>query len=499
MKQRIRHIILKKEFLLIAGGKGMAKLLILIGIFGFALLALGVNSGLMTHLTEKMESPFMRLVEVENTVGQVTFDELQLPIQFDSIPRFNFWKRRAFVAPPGKPRDKAWFFYVKADNHEEILKLIQEKEDNILCGKSDFIRRANHPAAVVITKDLASSIDLEYPTGDGLIEINQFSTSVDNNERGIKFQVAAIVEKLPQNADAILTEAAWSILNADRNKPEYTNRFKKKCFLVSASDTTAAQENYAIRNMENAATFQESYVVTLYANSSNDQWQEIEFIPEDLTPSTGLNSEKDIPAGDFIFFPADNLISLPRQFANALQVAFDTFVNTNPGNKKSPIQLKLTDIEAKRNLGIISGLTQILTVAISLLALGFVISFVLNLLLQHIANNGPNIGTLQAFGIPNRYIILLYSKIGLGLISLAFILGLALSLVLGPLVLEGVLTQIGLGDEANQISFAIHRPLLIAVAFIVFPIAVVYFTLQSKLSQSKPGDLIYSRSRTTQQ
>ena len=140
-----------------------------------------------------------------------------------------------------------------------------------------------------------------------------------------------------------------------------------------------------------------------------------------------------------------------------------------------------------------------MTVAISLLALGFVISFVLNLLLQHIANNGPNIGTLQAFGIPNRYIILLYSKIGLGLISLAFILGLALSAVLGPLVLEGVLTQIGLGDEANHISFAIHRPFMIAVAFIVFPIAVVYFTLQSKLSQSKPGDLIYSRSRTTQQ
>ena len=130
MKQRIRHIILKKEFLLIAGGKGMAKLLILIGIFGFALLALGVNSGLMTHLTEKMESPFMRLVEVENTVGQVTFDELPLPTQFDSIPRFNFWKRRAFVAAPGKPRDKAWFFYVKGDHYEEILKLIQEKEDN---------------------------------------------------------------------------------------------------------------------------------------------------------------------------------------------------------------------------------------------------------------------------------------------------------------------------------------------------------------------------------
>ncbi len=499
MKQRIRSIILKKEFLLIAGGKGMAKLLILVGIFGFALLALGINSGLMSHLREKMESPFMRLVEVENKVGQVTFDELQLPTQYDSIPRFHFWKRRAFVAAPGEPRQKAWFFYVKDNHHAEILGLIEEKEDNIVFGKSGFSQRAKHPAAVVITEEMASRIGLDYPTGNGLIEINQFSTSVDNNERGIRFQVAAIVKKLPQNADAIISEAAWSILNADRDEPEYTNRFKKKCYLVSPSDTAAAQQNFVVRSMEPAATFQESFVISLYANSSNDQWREVEFIPQDLNTATKLNSEDDKPAGDFIFFPADKLVSLPNQFANSLQVAFDAFTNANLENKKTPIQLELSEIESKRNLGIISGLTQILTVAISLLALGFVISFVLNLLLQHIANNGPNIGTLQAFGIPNRYIILLYSKIGLGLISIAFILGFLLSLVLGPLVLEGVLTQIGLGDEADQISFSIRRPIIIVLAFIAFPIAVVYYVLQSKLSQSKPGDLIYSRDKTTQQ
>ena len=65
MKQRIRYVILKKEFLLIAGGKSMAKLLILVGIFGFALLALGINSGLMSHLDRENGTPFMRLVEVE--------------------------------------------------------------------------------------------------------------------------------------------------------------------------------------------------------------------------------------------------------------------------------------------------------------------------------------------------------------------------------------------------------------------------------------------------
>ncbi len=329
MKQRIRYIILKKEFLLIAGGRGMAKLLILVGIFGFALLALGINSGLMSHLTEKMESPFMRLVEVENKVGQVTFDELQLPTRFDSIPRFHFWKRRAFVAAPGEPREKALFFYVKFNHHNSILGLIENSEDNILFGRSGFTQRAKHPAAVVITEEMASRIGLDYPTGNGLIEINQFSTSVNNNESGIRFQVAAIVKKLPQNADAIITEAAWSILNADRDEPEYTNRFKKKCYLVSPSDTAAAQQNFVVRNMEPAATFQESFVIPLYANSSNDQWQEVEFIPQDLDNVTALNPNEDIPAGDFIFFPAENLVSLPNQFANALQVAFDAFAHAN--------------------------------------------------------------------------------------------------------------------------------------------------------------------------
>ena len=499
MKQRIRHIILKKEFLLIAGGKSMAKLLILVGIFGFALLALGINSGLMSHLREKMESPFMRLVEVRNKVGQVTFDELQLPNQYDSIPRFNYWKRRAFIATPGKPRKKAVFFYVAGDYHEKILDLIEEKKENIVIGQSDFIRRAKHPAAVILTEAMATQIGLDFQSGDAVLEINQFATKVENNERGIRFQVAAIVKKLPQNADAVITEAAWSILDANREERDYTNRFAKKCFLVSPADTSAAQQNYAIRSQDSAVTFNESFVISLYANSSNDQWQQIEFIPTEFKSENKLNPTVDIPAGDFIFFPAENLVSLPSQFANALQVAFDAFANANLESNKSPIQLKLTDIQSMRNLGIISGLTQILTVAISLLSLGFVISFVLNLLLQHIANNGPNIGTLQAFGIPNHYIILLYSKIGLGLISIAFILGFLLSLVLGPLVLEGVLSQIGLGDEADQISFSISRPLIIALAFIAFPITVVYFTLQSKLSQSKPGDLIYSRDKTTQQ
>ena len=108
---------------------------------------------------------------------------------------------------------------------------------------------------------MATQIGLDFQSGDAVLEINQFATKVENNERGIRFQVAAIVKKLPQNADAVITEAAWSILDANREERDYTNRFAKKCFLVSA-DTSVAQQNYAIRSQDSAVTFNESFVIS---------------------------------------------------------------------------------------------------------------------------------------------------------------------------------------------------------------------------------------------
>ena len=41
----------------------------------------------------------------------------------------------------------------------------------------------SEPSSSSNNERLGVDIDLEYLSGDGLIEINQFSTSVDNNER----------------------------------------------------------------------------------------------------------------------------------------------------------------------------------------------------------------------------------------------------------------------------------------------------------------------------
>ena len=80
--QRTSNTLLKQEFRLLAGGNNFGKLFVLTGILGFAILSLGINDGLMEHLTAKMESPFMRLVEVQNSIGQANLDSIPLAPKF---------------------------------------------------------------------------------------------------------------------------------------------------------------------------------------------------------------------------------------------------------------------------------------------------------------------------------------------------------------------------------------------------------------------------------
>lgn len=500
MKQRISSILLKNETRTLAGGTNYGKLFVLAGIYGFALLSLGINSGFMEHLTEKMESPYMRLVEVQNSVEQASLDSIRMSPKFQAnkIPRISYWKSPAFVALPSNDPILADLLYVESAHYDSILTLIDGRNDNFVLGEKGFRSKASHPGAIIIAESFAKKVGFLQNPGTGYLQINQLGTKVEDLRDGINFPVAAVVKKLPQNADILITEETWSVLKSKLNEPGYTSRFQRDCYLITANDTTRAQDSgyyILLSEMETAPTIEERYIITIPPGTIGDAWPQIEFLSKDLSIyGKSLRESSESPTGVFIYFPSGSLVSLPREYANALESACEAQM---PHRK--PIQLNLTDIESKRNLGIISGLTQVLTIAISLLALSFVITFVLNLLLQHIANNGPNIGTLQAFGISNEYIILLYSKIGLILISAAFIMGVIFCLALGPLVLDGVLNQIGLGDEAEHISFSIKRPIALTSAFIVLPLTVVYFTLKSKLSHSKPGDLIYSRNNLSKQ
>jgi len=495
--QRTSNTLLKKEFRLLAGGSNFGKLFILTGILGFAILSLGINDGLMEHLTEKMESPFMRLVEVQNSIGQANLDSIPLAPKFQEnrIPRLNYWQSVAFAALPGGDRKLADLFYVQDTHYDSILTLIEAKDDNFITGKDDFRLRASHPGAIIVSESFAMEIGFIQNPGIGYLQLNQLNTEKSDDRPGIHFPVAAVVKKLPQNADIIITEATWSILNSRLDEPGYKNRSSRDCFLLLPRDTAQAAEDYFIINIELAPTVQESYIITVPPILEDIEWPKVEFLPKDMTIyGDGLKKSLLSPSGVFIFFPSQDLITLPGEFAQAVEAGCK--IQTPD---RDPIQLNLTDIESKRNLGIISGLTRILTLAITILALGFVISFVVNLLIQHIAHNGPNIGTLQAFGISNNYIILLYTKIGLMLISIAFLAGLLLSLIIGPWAMDLILAQIGLGSESEHISFTLGNLPLIGAAFIALPISVVYLTLRKKLSNSKPGDLIYSRNNSTQQ
>ena len=74
-------------------------------------------------------------------------------------------------------------------------------------------------------------------------------------------------------------------------------------------------------------------------------------------------------------------------------------------------------------------------IAFSIISIVF---FVINLLLAHINKNKRNLGTLKAFGLPNKNIVLLYSSITFVLVFSSCVIAFLLSSIFGQIILKHI-------------------------------------------------------------
>ena len=65
------------EFKHIAGGSSYKNLLILIVILFFSLLAIGISQWAISFLGEKMNSPFVSIVELKNPYNRIKLDKIE--------------------------------------------------------------------------------------------------------------------------------------------------------------------------------------------------------------------------------------------------------------------------------------------------------------------------------------------------------------------------------------------------------------------------------------
>lgn len=153
------------------------------------------------------------------------------------------------------------------------------------------------------------------------------------------------------------------------------------------------------------------------------------------------------------------------------------------------IRVDMAQIEAKKNFETFNLLASVLCVAIVVLSVMFVSIFLWFLIDAHFKAISKNLGTIMAFGLPNKTIIKIYRKVflrmtlyslgaaiaALGIIELLFLLA--------GVTREGRMEFISLADWVVWL-FVIIIPILTAI--------VVSATMKQKL-KANPGDLIFER------
>ena len=169
---------------------------------------------------------------------------------------------------------------------------------------------------------------------------------------------------------------------------------------------------------------------------------------------------------------------------------FDSWIE-----KKYGIDLEESRMEAKKNFSFFEKLSKLLSIALIAFSIISIIFFIINLLLSHINKNKRNLGTLKAFGLPNKHIIILYSTITLLLVTISYVSAYVLSDLLGQVVLDSYIAFKNISSEnyLKNVEFDNRNFIITFLQFVLLPTIIIIYILYKYLHKVTPGDLIYER------
>jgi hypothetical protein len=164
--------------------------------------------------------------------------------------------------------------------------------------------------------------------------------------------------------------------------------------------------------------------------------------------------------------------------------AFENWCN------KNNLALDMSDIENSNNFKLFSTLSNLLSWFLKSISISFLIIVLSRLIIEHINKNAKNLGTLKAFGLSNRFIIITYSSISAIIITVIFHFVYLLVILSGEYISE--LLVIGLNTKTPPL-FYLPLEIDLYLYFVLIPIGVISLTLYNRIKNVTPGDLIFER------
>ena len=512
------RLFVKREWRVVLGRR-FSNLWLLVAMMTATFLAIAFSNASLTYLSDKMNDPFIKWVDIKNSYGEGDFAGLEGALdssenmeEYDyNSYQSDYYFSYMFFGAEGNMLQyfQCRFFQdIKTDLVSAIL-----SEDNVVENAcvQELSEVSDETIGIVITKNALSK--LGFDEAPAYLDLCHYSVGADtlgfslyeDAFARVPIPVLGVVKRLPSNVDIISTKYFYEQENNDNTYPfnlscnrQYSESLRyfvpeevsgdefESCLQEIAdngSSISATVDSYSFYKPEivpyKAGRYisligqDESALLPLETSAINDavmaEWADkgvcrvydYEFSPYEVSEKTYLS----------VYFNKLNKIR-----------DFESFV----GDYK--VKIDMSQINSKENYNAVSIMANILSWAIIIFAIVCIILFIVDLLKSYFQKVKRNIGTFKAFGVSNRRLISVYLLIVGATITIAIVLSIILTYGI-----QAAFALIHFTKEGyNYLDLGSLKTLATVFIIIIASIITIYGVMHRLLKQT-PGDLIYDR------
>ena len=511
MKPELKHL----------SGSYYSNFTLLFLIMLFSISSLGLGDSIMNYMSKKMESPFISYIYVSiPNRNKINLNDELMNEQFHSWIGNSDYDYKSYFSIASSPfpeyRSIVSFKHHNSNNTSNALVKLTSLDDPILefminkgLIPSNLTWNSNSVGEIgcIVTKGFLEK-DLKYFDAENsspeFLLLKQIDASHGDFYNPIP--IRCIVDQLPDGIDVLMGNGAYNIsentvihqslccdnqliINSEGDtlqKP--TKNIHKDYVYIPAGNSTPpptwtkkpwTMDRFKSRTNSAGNIFPLNEDSSYYElNKDND---ELIFIYDYYTGlGNELVAEADSSTREVFAFKF-----MPNQLQKATE--FSVFLD-----ERLNLDVNMRVIENKNNFNTMNNLVQILSYSLIFFSILSLIVFKTSLFANHISRNIKNLGTLKAFGMANKEIILIYSSICICIIAASFISALLVSELIGNYLIDYIANWFGI-VERTKLSYNSVNVFYLLFYFVITPIIIVFLKLNNILRNTTPGNLIYER------
>lgn len=497
----------KRSFITVFGKSELKSILakwqpmtLLVLVVILALWCIGFSSGAEKYLRQKMDSPFVKFLSVDldyyKATDQEFMDTLEVKLNrqlnkdkfhYDKINFISYWT--------------PYFFSTKSNPIMARVRAIDEDDDLYRFIFNEGLVVSSNPKridqarwSVIVTQRYLER--LGHVSGSFPAYL-KYVYSQNKTDTPVAIPIAAIVQQLPDNCDMLVS---WELYQAFEGRygtsnpldPNQLVHQSTKRFFISGITSQMFQDNisgidgYDIQ--PNEETYGEGIIVQVYSQESAKILQaalmqlfkaEVEIILDFNAQGINVQSERNLTFDKVVV-----------QFSDLERVGdFETFMLED---KRLGLPIDMNSIEARNNFLLFNKISNILSIVLSIISIGFIITFLTRTIAEHIDRNAKNLGTLKAFGLSNQNIGWIYSGISGVLVLSIFAFSFLVSKALGGILTNGLMKSLDITNDGTSL-YSLDLNWVMIIYFVILPVVLIAVMLYVKIRNQTPGDLIYER------